>query len=302
MKPSLVILAAGLGSRYGGIKQLDGFGPNGERIIDYTVHDALEAGFGKIIFVIRKEIETEFRAAILDKWQGKGDFEVVYQTLDAIPKSYTVPEGRVKPWGTAHAVWMAAPVINEPFGIVNADDFYGKNSLKSLATHLESLNDHELTGCMVGYELEKTITDNGTVSRGVCEIDEQQYLKEITERTAIARGADGNIYYEEKGKRVQLNRQATVSMNLMGFTSSIFKEIAAGFDATYQASKTNLKAEYYIPLVLSSLIEQGIEIPVLRTDNHWFGVTYSEDKTWVKSQLKQLVADRVYPDNLFNND
>ena len=299
MKPSLVILAAGLGSRYGGIKQLDGFGPKGERIIDYTVHDALEAGFGKIIFVIRKEIDSEFRAAILDKWQDKGDFEVVYQTLDAIPKPYTVPEGRVKPWGTAHAVWMAASVVNEPFGIVNADDFYGKESLKSLATHLEGLDDYELSGCMVGYELEKTITDNGTVSRGVCEIDAQQYLKVITERTAIGRAADGNIYYEEEGKRVQLNRQSTVSMNLMGFTSSIFKEIAAGFDATYQASKTNLKAEYYIPLVLSSLIEQGIKIPVLRTDDHWFGVTYSEDKAWVKSQIKQLVADRIYPDDLF---
>ena len=301
MKPSLVILAAGLGSRYGGIKQLDGFGPKGERIIDYTVHDALEAGFGKIIFVIRKEIDTEFRAAILDKWQDKGDFEVVYQTLDAIPKPYTVPEGRVKPLGTAHAVWMAASVVNEPFGIVNADDFYGKESLKSLATHLEGLDDYELSGCMVGYELEKTITDNGTVSRGVCEIDAQQYLKVITERTAIGRAADGNIYYEEEGKRVQLNRQSTVSMNLMGFTSSIFKEIAAGFDATYQASKTNLKAEYYIPLVLSSLIEQGIKIPVLRTDDHWFGVTYSEDKVWVKSQLKQLVTDRIYPEDLFNN-
>ena len=302
MKPSLVILAAGLGSRYGGIKQLDGFGPNGERIIDYTVFDALEAGFGKIIFVIRKEIDAEFREAILDKWQGRGDFEVVYQSLDAIPKSYTVPEDRVKPWGTAHAVWMAAPVINEPFGIVNADDFYGKNSLKTLATHLESLDNNELIGCMVGYELEKTITDNGTVSRGVCEIDADQQLKVITERTAISRDADGKIYYQEEGVRVHLDSQTIVSMNLIGFTSLVFKEISKGFDAIFQTSKTNLKVEYYIPLVLSSLIEQGIEIPVLGTDDHWFGVTYSEDKVWVKSQLKQLVADQIYPNDLFNND
>ena len=302
MKPSLVILAAGLGSRYGGIKQLDGFGPNGERIIDYTVFDALKAGFGKIIFVIRKEIDTEFRVAILDKWLGRGDFEVVYQSLDMIPKSYKVPEGRVKPWGTAHAVWMAESVINEPFGIVNADDFYGKNSLRTLATHLKGLNNNELIGCMVGYELEKTITDNGTVSRGVCEIDAYQQLKVITERTAISREADGKIYYQEGGVRVYLDPKTIVSMNLIGFTSLVFKEIAKGFDSIFQASKTKLKAEYYIPLVLSSLIEKGINIPVLGTDDHWFGVTYSEDKVWVKSQLKQLVADGIYPNDLFNYD
>ena len=302
MKPSLVILAAGLGSRYGGIKQLDGFGPNGEKIIDYTVFDALDAGFGKIIFVIRKEIDSEFRKAILDKWQGRGDFEVVYQSLDALPKSYRVPEGRVKPWGTAHAVWMAAPIINGPFGIVNADDFYGKNSLKTLAIHLESLNNNDLTGCMVGYELKKTITDNGSVSRGVCEVDANHQLQAISERTAISRDPDGKIYYQEAGVRVHLDSKAIVSMNLIGFTSLVFQEIEKGFDAIFQTSKTNLKAEYYIPLVLTSLIKQGIKIPVLESDDHWFGVTYSEDKAYVKSQLKRLIADRIYPKDLFNND
>ena len=302
MKPSLVILAAGLGSRYGGVKQLDGFGPNGEKIIDYTVFDALEAGFGKIIFVIRKEIESEFRVAILEKWQGRGHFEVVYQSLDALPKSYKVPEGRVKPWGTAHAVWMAAPIIDEPFGIVNADDFYGKNSLKTLATHLESLDNRKLTGCLMGYELEKTITDSGSVSRGVCELDADQQLKVISERTTISRDADGRIYYQEAGVRFNLDSQAIVSMNLIGFTSLVFQEIEKGFDAIFQTTKANLKVEYYIPLVLSSLIKQGIKIPVLETEDHWFGVTYSEDKVWVKSQLKRLVADRIYPNDLFNND
>ena len=302
MKPSLVILAAGFGSRYGGVKQLDGFGPNGEKIIDYTVFDALEAGFGKIIFVIRKEIESEFRVAILEKWQGRGHFEVVYQSLDALPKSYTVPEGRVKPWGTAHAVWMAAPIIDEPFGIVNADDFYGKNSLKTLAIYLKSLDNKELTGCVVGYELEKTITDNGSVSRGVCEVDADQQLKMISERTTISRDADGRIYYQEAGVRFHLDSQAIVSMNLIGFTSLVFQEIEKGFDGIFQTSKVNLKVEYYIPLVLSSLINQGIKIPVLETEDHWFGVTYSEDKVWVKSQLKRLVADRIYPNDLFNND
>lgn len=302
MKPSLVILAAGLGSRYGGVKQLDGFGPNGEKIIDYTVFDALDAGFGKIIFVIREEIDFEFRKTILDKWQGRGDFEVVYQSLDALPKSYMVPEGRVKPWGTAHAAWMAAPIINEPFGIVNADDFYGKNSLKTLAIHLENMNNNEVSGCMVGYELGKTITENGSVSRGVCEVDADHQLKMISERTAISRGPDGKISYHEAGVRVHLDSQAIVSMNLIGFTSLVFQEIEKGFDAIFQTSKINPKVEYYIPLVLTSLIKQGIKIPVLETDDHWFGVTYSEDKAWVKSQLKRLIADRVYPKDLFNND
>ena len=302
MKPSLVILAAGLGSRYGGIKQLDGFGPNGEKIIDYTVFDALDAGFGKIIFVIREEIDLEFRKTILDKWQGRGDFEVVYQSLDGLPKSYMVPEGRVKPWGTAHAAWMAAPIIDEPFGIVNADDFYGKNSLKTLAIHLESMNNNEVSGCMVGYELGKTITENGSVSRGVCEVDADHQLKMISERTAISRGPDGKISYHEAGVRVHLDSQAIVSMNLIGFTSLVFQEIEKGFDAIFQTSKINPKVEYYIPLVLTSLIKQGIKIPVLETDDHWFGVTYSEDKAWVKSQLKRLIADRIYPKDLFNND
>ena len=302
MKPSLVILAAGLGSRYGGIKQLDGFGPNGEKIIDYTVFDALDAGFGKIIFVIREEIDFEFRKTILDKWQGRGDFEVVYQSLDALPKSYMVPEGRVKPWGTAHAAWMAAPIINEPLGIVNADDFYGKNSLKTLAIHLESMNNNEVSGCMVGYELGKTITENGSVSRGVCEVDADHQLKMISERTAISRGPDGKISYHEAGVRVHLDSQAIVSMNLIGFTSLVFQEIEKGFDAIFQTSKINPKVEYYIPLVLTSLIKQGIKIPVLETDDRWFGVTYSEDKAWVKSQLKRLIADRIYPKDLFNND
>jgi len=302
MKPSLVILAAGLGSRYGGVKQLDGFGPNGEKIIDYTVFDALDAGFGKIIFVIREEIDFEFRKTILDKWQGRGDFEVVYQSLDALPKSYMVPEGRVKPWGTAHAAWMAAPIINEPFGIVNADDFYGKNSLKTLAIHLESMNNNEVSGCMVGYELGKTITENGSVSRGVCEVDADHQLKMISERTAISRGPDGKISYHEAGVRVHLDSQAIVSMNLIGFTSLVFQEIEKGFDAIFQTSKINPKVEYYIPLVLTSLIKQGIKIPVLETDDHWFGVTYSQDKVWVKSQLKRLIENGIYPNDLFNND
>ena len=302
MKPSLVILAAGLGSRYGGIKQLDGFGPNGEKIIDYTVFDALEVGFGKIIFVIRKEIDSEFRKGILDKWKGRGDFDVVYQSLDALPKSYRVPEGRVKPWGTAHAVWMAAPIIDGPFGIVNADDFYGKNSLKTLAIHLESLKNNELSGCIVGYELEKTITDNGSVSRGVCEVDADHQLQVISERTSISRDSNGKIYYQEAGILVHLDSKAIVSMNLIGFTSLVFQEIEKGFDAIFQSRKTNLKSEYYIPLVLTSLIKQGIKIPVLETDDQWFGVTYSEDKAWVKSQLRRLVADGIYPSDLLNND
>ena len=176
------------------------------------------------------------------------------------------------------------------------------NSLKTLAIHLESLNNNELTGCMVGYELEKTITDNGSVSRGVCEVDADHQLQVISERTAVSRDPNGEIYYQEGGVRVNLDRQAIVSMNLIGFTPMVFQEIEKGFDAIFQSSRTNLKAEYYIPLVLTSLIKQGIKIPVLETDDHWFGVTYKEDKAWVKFQIKRLVTDGIYPNDLFNND
>ena len=299
-KPTLVVLAAGLGSRYGGIKQLDGFGPNGERIIDYTIYDALQAGYGKIVFVIRKEIEKDFTEAILEKWEGKGDLRVVFQELDSLPLGYKVPEGRVKPWGTAHAVWMSEPEVDEPFAIVNADDFYGRGSLKALADHLSTIDDETKAGCMVGYALSKTITEHGSVSRGICEVDQASNLQGIVERTKIAKNGDGRIFYEEDAQKTYLENDTIVSMNLMGFSSNIFEEIREGFAETYEASKENLKAEYYIPKVLNGLVETGIDVPVIKTSDNWFGVTYTEDKQWVTEQLLKLTDEGAYPNNLFN--
>ena len=297
MKPSLVVLAAGIGSRYGGIKQLDGFGPNQERIIDYTVYDAIQAGFGKVVFVIRKAIEEPFNELIVDRWKDKIDIKIVFQELDSLPKGFTVPAGREKPWGTAHAVWMAESEVNEPFAIVNADDFYGRKSLQVAADFLGSLENYDRAACMVGYYLKNTLTDAGTVSRGVCEADERGKLVSITERTKIARNTSG-IYFEEEGVEYPLTENTIVSMNLMGFTPAVFKTIAAGFAAVYEQSLSNLKKEYFIPSVLNEWIQEGINVPLLETDDQWFGVTYTEDKPWVKEQLAQLHQAGVYPNAL----
>lgn len=298
MRPSLVILAAGMGSRYGGIKQLDGFGPNGERIIDYTVYDAIRIGFGKIVFVIRRAIEDDFNEAILDKWKGKVDIRVVYQEMDSLPIGYKVPEGRQKPWGTAHAVWMAEQEIDEPFAIVNADDFYGHDSLKTAFDYLQSIDPSRDGACLVGYQLKRTLTDHGSVSRGVTQVDEEGFLTGITERTSILKEADGSIYYEEDGTKEKLSPATLVSMNLMGFSPTVFEKIRLGFDAIYRQARENLKIEYGIPTVLNQLIEEGVQVPVLPTKDQWFGVTYAGDKEWVKDQFQSLHEKGAYPSNV----
>lgn len=300
MKPSLVILAAGIGSRYGGIKQLDEFGPAGERIIDYTVHDALEAGYKNIVFVIRKAIEKDFKEAILDKWKDKASIRVAFQELDSLPNSYVVPEGREKPWGTAHAVWMAENKINEPFAIVNADDFYGRNSLIAAREELEKMDPNQHGACLIGYQLKNTLSTSGSVSRGVCEVDDHGYLVGINERTKIEKESSG-IYYEEGDRKVKLSPAALVSMNLMGFTPKVFEEISNGFDSVYKQAGKNQKIEYGIPTVLNNLIKKGIKVPVIPTKDQWFGVTYANDKSWVKEQLSDLHRKGVYPDNIWNN-
>ena len=301
MKPSLVILAAGIGSRYGGIKQLDGFGPNKERIIDYTVYDAIHNGFDKIVFVIRKAIEEPFREAIYNKWKDKADLRIVFQELDKLPNGMIVPVGREKPWGTAHAVWMAESEISEPFAIVNADDFYGGGSLKVAAQYLSSVDVESKSACMVGYHLNKTLTDAGTVSRGVCEADSNGFLSSITERTKIARGPEG-IYFEEDGQQHPLAEETIVSMNLMGFTPKVFDQIREGFDTIYQAAQKDLKKEYFIPSVLNEWIHQGIKVPLIETPDQWFGVTYPEDKAWVSEQLARLHDEGVYPEDLWSDN
>ncbi len=299
MKPSLVILAAGIGSRYGGIKQLDGFGPHGERIIDYTVFDAIQAGYGKIIFIIRKEIEEDFNELIITRWKDKVDLHVVFQELDSLPKGYSLPPSRVKPWGTAHAVWMTEGIVQEPFAIVNADDFYGRESLKGAADYLKSLNPEDLGACLVGYQVKNTLTDFGTVSRGICEADENGMLTEIIERTKISREAGGKIYFEEEDEKTYIEEDTLVSMNLMGFSPRVFDQIREGFDAVYKESLTNPKKEYYIPTVLNEWIKSGVKVPVISTKDQWFGVTYKEDKPWVKEQFKKLHDSSQYPVDLW---
>jgi len=299
MKPSLVILAAGMGSRYGGIKQLDGFGPHGERIIDYTVFDAIRAGYGKIVFVIREAIRKDFEEAILSRWKGKFDIRVAYQELNKLPSGYTVPTGREKPWGTAHAVWMAAPEVQEPFAIVNADDFYGRASLKAAVDYLITIPGGKQAACLVGYELANTLTDFGSVSRGVCDVDNEGFLTGITERTTIIKERN-QIVFEEAGVKTTLTPDTLVSMNLMGFTPDVFQVIADGFNELYQRSLTNLKAEYYIPTILNQLIKTGVKVPILPTVDQWFGVTYTEDKDWVKSKLVDLHLAGAYPSDLWS--
>ncbi len=300
MDPSLVILAAGIGSRYGGIKQLDGFGPHGERIIDYTVYDAIKAGYGKIIFVIRKEIEDDFNQLILEKWKNKAEVRVVHQELDSLPPGYIVPDGRVRPWGTAHATWMAEKEISEPFAIVNADDFYGFQSLKEAADHLRSIESDEHGACIVAYEISKTLTEFGSVSRGVCQSSQQGFLTEIIERTKVFRNGDGKIYFEENKQNTCLDPGTLVSMNLMGFSPKVFEVIRSGFDEIYQQANDNPKIEYYIPSVLNQLIHLGVKVPVIPTKDHWFGVTYLEDKTWVQQQFDNLHKENLYPGNLWS--
>lgn len=298
-KPSLVILAAGMGSRYGGLKQMDSFGPSGETIVDYTVYDAIQAGFEKVVFVIRKDIEAPFKEKYIDNISRHADVHCVFQQLDSLPEGYAVPIGREKPWGTAHAVWMAESVVNEPFAMVNADDYYGRSSLKSAFDHLNEINNAEEAGLLVGYKLRNTLSEHGKVSRGICEVSEDGYLEKIVERTDIYKDGEA-AYYLENDERHPLTADETVSMNLMGFSSKVFDNIAEGFDAFYKANIDNLKGEYYIPKVMDEMIKSGVKVPVLKTDDNWFGVTYQEDKPVVQEALSRLIEEGFYEKNLWN--
>ncbi|MEQ9286082.1 MAG: sugar phosphate nucleotidyltransferase [Cyclobacteriaceae bacterium] len=299
MKPSLVVLAAGLGSRYGSLKQMDKFGPSGETIVDYAIYDAMKAGFEKIIFVIRKSIEAEFKEIFVSKLEGKVQVEYVFQELDVLPQGFTVPVGREKPWGTAHAVLTAASRINEPFAIVNADDFYGRASLKTIYDHLRTLDNNELSACLVGFVLEKTLSEHGRVSRGICKVSEQGKLEEIVERTHIYKKEEGGAYYEEDDQKVDLTGKEIVSMNLMGFTSQVFNLMQDQFVDFLNNQGKELKSEYFIPSVLDNVRKNGVKVPVLVSTEQWFGVTYKDDKPIARRNLLKLVDEGVYPQNLW---
>jgi len=299
MKPTLVVLAAGLGSRYGSLKQIDEFGPSGETIVDYAVYDAIQAGFEKIVFVIRRNIEEEFKETFIKKLEGRVKLEYVFQELDVLPVGFEVPKGREKPWGTAHAVLTAASKIKEPFAIVNADDFYGRSSLKMICEHLANLDNDSLSACLVGFVLEKTLSDHGRVSRGICKVNDAGELEEIIERTHIYKKEVG-AYYEEGGAKVELTGKESVSMNLMGFTSNVFGLMEEQFVEFLKNHGTELKSEYFIPAVLDHVRKQGVKVPVLTSNEQWFGVTYKEDKPIAKQNLLKLVEAGVYPEKLWD--
>ena len=290
MKPTLFLLAAGMGSRYGGLKQLDGLGPSGETIMDYSIYDAIQAGFGKIVWVIRKDFEEQFRTQILLKYEGQVPCELCFQSLDALPEGFSVPEGRVKPWGTNHAVLMGKDVIKEPFCVINCDDFYGRDAFMTMGRFLMSqtdLNTHHYA--MVGYQLNKTLSEFGTVSRGICETNDRHELTAITEMTKIRRYEDGIKNVTENGEVTLLSETAPVSMNFWGFMPNIFSLTEKMFVDFLKENNDNPKSEFFIPLVVNYLISsKTATIQVLESDAEWFGVTYQEDRPSVVEKLKSV--------------
>lgn len=301
MKPTLLVLAAGMGSRYGSLKQIDKLGPSGETIMDYSVFDAQRAGFGKVVFVIRKDIEDQFKQFVLSKLEGKIPAEYVFQEISNAPQGVEVPPEREKPWGTAHAVLVAAEKINEPFAVINADDFYGHQAYQTIAGFLTSLKPYENNKyCMVGYQLANTLSDFGYVSRGICRTDKNQCLTSVTERTQIEKRPKGIAFKDQNDLWQELSPNDTVSMNFWGFTPSFFDHCREQFKEFIQANANNPKAEFYIPSVVSRLIgENKASVKVLQSDAQWFGVTYKQDKTTAIERIKSLVEQGIYPQKLF---
>lgn len=299
MKPTLFVLAAGMGSRYGGLKQLDGLGPSGETIMDYSIFDAIRGGFGKIVFVIRKDFEDDFRKKILSKYENHIPVELVFQAIDDLPAGFTCPEGRTKPWGTNHAVLMGKDVIKEPFAVINADDFYGRDSFAVLGKALSEMEGKKNDYCMVGYRIGNTLSESGTVARGVCETDADGYLTTVVERTEVMR-VDGRVSYKDNGEWVAVSDNTPVSMNMWGFTPDYFNYSEDFFIDFLKENKENLKAEYFIPLMVNKLINDGTaKVKVLDTTAKWFGVTYADDRQGVVDKIQALVDAGEYPDKLF---
>ena len=300
IKPTLLVLAAGMGSRYGSLKQMDGVGPNGEAIIDYSVYDAIRAGFGKVVFVIRHSFADDFCEVFnAERFGNKIAVEYVYQELENLPEGFTKPEERVKPWGTNHAVMMAAQVIDGPFAVINADDFYGRDAYAVIGSYLAQLEGSEGKYCMVGYEVCKTLSENGTVSRGVCTVDADSNLTSMVERTKIER-VNGTIVFHDEGADEPLAENTPVSMNLFGFTPDYFRYSEAYFKEFLAANIENLKSEFFIPLMVNNTIAAGkARMKVLSTTAQWFGVTYKEDKPMLVAKIEKLIEEGVYPRNLW---
>lgn len=301
MKPTLFVLAAGMGSRYGGLKQLDPLGPQGQTIMDYSIFDAIRAGFGKVVFVIRKDFEEDFRRSILSKYEGHIPVEVVFQSTDKLPEGYTCPEERTKPWGTNHAVMMGADVINEPFAVINADDFYGRDAFAVIAADLMRERSRKGDYSMVGFRVGNTMSENGSVSRGVCSVNAEGNLTKVVERTGIAYDKEHRIcFLDENNETEYLDPSTPVSMNLWGFTPDYFSYSDREFRRFLDKCLTTPKAEFYIPTAIDTLINSGeATVKVLDTTSRWFGVTYAADRQGVVDKLAALHAAGEYPDTMF---
>jgi dTDP-glucose pyrophosphorylase len=294
---TLLVLAAGMGSRYGGLKQMDPVGPGGETIIDYSVYDALRAGFSKLVFVIRKDIEQQFKEIVGARFEKRIPVEYVFQELDKLPAGFTVPAGRTKPWGTTHAILMAADVIHEPFAVINADDFYGAHSYRILCEHLKSgASDF----AMVGFVLRNTLSDFGSVARGVCQVDANNHLEHIVELTKIERDGTHAKNTDSDGRVTTLTGDEPVSMNMWGFTPQVFGHLKESFKAFLTQHGSELKSECYIPSVIGEMVNAGqARVKVLRTQDAWFGVTYREDQPHVVTSIGRLIGQGFYPERLW---
>ncbi|WP_303411322.1 nucleotidyltransferase family protein [Pontibacter coccineus] len=299
-RPTLLVLAAGMASRYGSLKQLDGFGPNGETIIDYAIHDAVKAGFGKILFVIRQSIAEEFKAVMRHRLPDHVPVEYVTQELDMLPTGYGVPEGREKPWGTGHAVWVASSHIHEPFAVINADDFYGYESLSMTVAFLNNSTDCQEHG-LIGFQLANTLSEHGSVSRGICTVAPDGSLASLTELTKIVRTDSGEILVQdEDASHKQLQGNAMVSMNLMAFKPGVFSYFEKYLKEFLHEKGRDLKAEFYLPEVVNKMITAGeARVRVIPTPEKWFGVTYPADKSTAMQRINSLVEAKVYPENLW---
>jgi UTP-glucose-1-phosphate uridylyltransferase len=295
--PTLLVLAAGMGSRYGGLKQIDSVGPSGETIVDYSIYDALRAGFAKVVFVIRKDIQQSFRLTVGTRFEKHVDVKYVFQELDKLPPEFSVPAGRTKPWGTLHAVLMASDTINEPFAVINADDFYGAESYRSLARYLQS---DPLNYSMVGFVLRNTLSDFGPVSRGVCQVDGNDFLQGIVELTNIMRDGAHAMNTDATGRVTKLSGDEVVSMNMWGFGPHIFEQLREMFQEFLGRCGSDLSSESYLPSAVNELVLAGrAHVRVLRTNDLWCGITYREDHPRVVERISQLIRDGFYPKRLW---
>lgn len=303
-KPTLVILAAGMGSRYGGLKQIDPVDDKGHKIIDFSIYDAVRAGFGKVVFIIKKENEKDFRECVGDAVSKHIAVEYVFQELDKVPEGFQIPEGRVKPWGTAHAILCCKDVVKEPFAVINADDYYGRSAYEELYRFLTTHEDDEkFRYAMVGYQLGNTLTDNGSVARGICVTDDNGYLMEIAERTKIVKTKNGAAFTEDDGQTwTDVALDTPVSMNMWAFSPSIIGELQAAVDRFFaeEVEKNPLKSECFLPIEVDKLLKAGkATVEVLHSADKWFGVTYKEDKPFVMESIRNLKDAGVYPDVLW---